>query len=136
MKDEGKSSSEKLRRVAGYLFYRRDPPKTSSGSIFFAKMSKTRKLQISGPQKYIFRPPLRVGHVGCSLLNSRSTARAATMLIVNAILAEDRDWTSRPLFQSEDLHRFAQNCWRGILLRHASQMPRARAKACPLSQRC
>ena len=29
VKDEGKSSSEKLHRVAGYLFYVRDPPETS-----------------------------------------------------------------------------------------------------------
>ena len=47
VKDDGKSSSEKLRRVAGYLFYVRDPQKTSSGVTFSTQLSKTGKLQIS-----------------------------------------------------------------------------------------
>ena len=34
VKDDGKSSSEKLRRVTGYLFYVRDPPETSLKFIF------------------------------------------------------------------------------------------------------
>ena len=56
VKDDGKSSSEKLRRVAGYLFYVRDPQKKPLKFTCSIKLSKTGKLQILGPQKYIKLP--------------------------------------------------------------------------------
>ena len=48
MKDEGKSSSEKLRRVAGYLLDRRDHQKTKSRNSFYLKLPKTRTFEFSG----------------------------------------------------------------------------------------
>ena len=45
VKDDRKSSSEKLRRVAGYLFYTRGPPDTSLKVTVSMKLSQTRKLQ-------------------------------------------------------------------------------------------
>ena len=46
VKDEGKSSSEKLRRVTYYLFYRTDPPETSLKLTFYTKMLKSEILKI------------------------------------------------------------------------------------------
>ena len=56
MKDTGKSSSRKLRRVVYYLLYRMDPQKTHYKISFSTKMSK---IQNSGFFFYIF-PPARV----------------------------------------------------------------------------
>ena len=59
MKDTGKSSSRKLRRVIYYTLYRMDPQKTHYKISFFRKNNKNHKLG----KKRIYPPP-----------NSRSTA--------------------------------------------------------------
>ena len=51
VKDEGKSSSGKLRRVAAYLFYSTDPPETSLEG-FFPEISEHRKITDFGSSKW------------------------------------------------------------------------------------
>ncbi len=62
MKDTGKSSSRKLRRVIYYTLYRMDPQKTHYKIIFSATFPKIKKIENWGTNR-IYSPP-----------NSRSTA--------------------------------------------------------------
>ncbi len=82
MKDTGKSSSRKLRRVVYYLLYRMDPQKTHYKISFSTKISK---IQNSGffflipPSKGPFKGPLKGPRCG-KVLRLQLTRLPATSL--------------------------------------------------------
>ncbi len=88
MKDTGKSSSRKLRRVIYYTLYRMDPQKTHYKISFSAKMSKIKNW--GGKKTYIFPPnsrstaPLRRLFMSIDTLWKPSTVTVGTGLQVTA----------------------------------------------------
>ncbi len=70
MKDTGKSSSRKLRRVVEYLLYRMDPQKTHYKISFSAKMSKIKKIVF-----FYLPPPLTPIALGRGLCMKMSPLR-------------------------------------------------------------